>query len=373
MSNRTVVAALCLSVAVSACSDASPAADTTAADAPDPAWRVDASPLLAVGKMDGEGAELFVRVGDATRLPDGGLVVLDAGASELRFFGPAGALTRVAGRAGEGPGEFRGLFAVELVDGESVVAWDFARGVLSHWSATGEFVTERAAGTHRTIHEGALLPDGSLAVPRYGGESPPAWGRYRPSAVLIRYGRGEPRNLGPFHYDEMFSGTRDGAPMPFAARSAMAAGGSPLRIIVGDDSNVPRVRLYDEAGELLREMALHDTRVSVTAGTWEQELDRVRERFGESPELERKIAAWGRPDSTPAFDDLEMDTAGRLWVLRREDERLLAMVQAEGQALAELELPDLAEIYEIGDDYIVGLHRDSLDVESVRVYSHGSD
>ena len=371
MSMRTRVATLCLAAAFSACSSDS-AGDVPAGDAPEATWRVEATPILAVGKMDGDDAELFVRVGDAARLPDGGLVVLDADAQELRFFGPGGALTRVSGRAGAGPGEFRGLFAVELVGGDSVVAWDFARGVLSYWSPSGEFLTERPAGTHRTIHNGALLPDGSLVVPRHGGEDPPAWGRYRPSGVLIRYGRGEPRDLGPFPYEEMFSGTRDGAPMPFAARSAMAAGGSPMRILVGDDSNVPRVRVYDDTGALVGEMALHDTRIGVTPGRWEQELDRVRERFGESPELERKIAAWGRPDSTPAYDDLEMDSAGRLWVLRREGQRLLATVHADGERAAEIELPELAEIYEIGDDYIVGLHRDSLDVESVRVYSHGS-
>ena len=188
----------------------------------------------------------------------------------------------------------------------------------------------------------------------------------------MRYGRGEPSDLGPFPYDEMFSGTRDGAPMPFMARSALAAGGSPLRIVVGDDTNVPRVLVYDEAGEFLREMALHDTRVAVSEGQWNDELDRLRERFGDNPELERKIAAWGRPDSTPVFDALAVDPAGRLWVLRRHDSRLLATIQADDRLVAEIELPDLADVYESGDDYIVGLHRDSLGVESVHVYSHGS-
>lgn len=373
MYNRTSVTALCVAAAVSGCSDADPAAEVPSADAAKATWSVAATPAVAVGKMDGDDAELFVRVVDAARLPDGGLVVLDADAHELRFFGPGGGLIRVAGRAGAGPGEFRGPFAVELVGEDSVVAWDYTRSILSYWSPSGEFLTERAAGTHRTIHQGELLPDGTLAVPRHGGERPPAWGRYRPSGVLIRYGRGEPSDLGPFPYDEMFSGTRDGAPMPFMARSALAAGGSPLRIVVGDDSNVPRVRVYNEAGDFLREMALHDTRVEVSEGQWNDELAVVRERFGNNPELERKIAAWGRPALTPAFDALAMDPAGRLWVLRRQDSRLLATIQADDRLIAEIELPDLAEIYEIGDDYILGLHRDPLGVESVRVYSYGSN
>ena len=53
---------------------------------------------------------------------------------------------------------------MELVGEDSVVAWDYARSILSYWSPSGEFLAERAAGTHRTIHQGELLPDGTLAV-----------------------------------------------------------------------------------------------------------------------------------------------------------------------------------------------------------------
>jgi hypothetical protein len=359
--------ALLLACFTFACADA--ASEQAAAE--DVAlWRIAPTPLLAVGRMDGAEGELFTYVEDAARLPDGGLVVLDAEARELRFFGPSGEYRGTAGRAGSGPGEFRAPFRVQVIPGDTVVAWDFARAVLSYWSPEGELLSERPGGHHPTIHEGDLLPDGTLAVPRYGSHQEPASGRYRPSATLIRYGRGEPRELGAAPYDEMYAGGRSGAPAPFLSRTALAAGGRPLRIVVGDDTNRPSVRVYDETGESLGEMDLRDTRRPVTPALWEAQLDDLRARFGETPELERDIALWEKPDSTPAFDALVIDAKGRLWVLRHEEGALRAVVHEDGKPVAELDLPELAKIFEIGPDYIVGLHKGALDVASIRVYGY---
>jgi hypothetical protein len=76
---------------------------------PDPIqarWVIE--PELLVGTLDGEGPEQFGQVKGVAPLPDGGLVVLDAQAQELRIFESDGRHVRTLGRRGEGPGELSG-------------------------------------------------------------------------------------------------------------------------------------------------------------------------------------------------------------------------------------------------------------------------
>lgn len=344
----------------------------TARPPPAPSWTIDSKPSLSLGEVGGPSDELFVQIRDAALLPDGGLVVLDAGAPDLRFFNADGSLRATAGRAGGGPGEFRGPFKVEVLPGDTVAVWDFSRKVFTYWSLNGDLITERPADHHTTIHEGELLPNGWLAVPRYDSANPPARGQYRQAAELILYAAGDTSSLGAFPYVEMFAGLRDGTPMPFAAKSSFAGGGTPLRMVVGDDSHVPKVRIYNHKGEFVEEMALHDTRRALTSAMWDDLVDTARRDFGGGPEFERKVAAWSRPDSTPAFDQLKIDTLGRLWVLRKEDPGVHAAVHTNGMLAADLQLPDLIEIFEIGADYIIGLHRDELGVQTIQLFRYTS-
>lgn len=339
---------------------------------PAPYWTIDTKPFLSLGEVGGPSDELFVQIGDAALLTDGGVVVLDAGAPDLRFFNVDGSLRATAGRAGSGPGEFRGPFKVEVLPGDTVAVWDFSRKVFTYWSLDGDLITERPVDHHTTFHEGELLPNGWLAVPRYDPADPPARGQYRQAAELILYAAGDTRSLGAFPYVEMFAGLRDGTPMPFAAKSSFAGGGTPFRIVVGDNSHVPKVRVYDREGEFVEEMALHDTREALPSAVWDEQVDAARRQFGGGPEFERKVSAWSRPDSTPAFDQLKIDALGRLWVLRKEDTGMRAAVHANGTLAADLQLPDLVEIFEIGADYIIGLQRDELGVQTVQVFRYTS-
>lgn len=341
-------------------------------------WRVAATPTLSIGARQGAGALRFGRVWDAAILPGGGVVVADAGANELRFFDEEGAIVSVGGGEGEGPGEFTGLFGVEVLEGDSVVAWDFSRGVLSVWTIGGRLLLERPA-RYATTHEGELLPDGSIVVPRYTDVAPPRSGRYRPPAVLVRhrYDEDQTDELGAFPYDEMLAGSRSGAPMPFRSRSVVAAGGDPLRIVVAQDTNVPRVRVYDDEGSLLRRMEVLDTRRPVTREIWENELETLREEYGpyaRSEPLERKIRDWGRPDQTPAMEDLVVDTSGRIWVIRSSGSERWAVIHSmDGRALAQVQLPELERILQINANSILGLFRGELGVESIRTYALARD
>jgi hypothetical protein len=86
-------------------------------------WRLAAHPSTAIGVVEGEDPyQLYGAIG-STRLPDGSIVVANAGSGELRFFDAAGRFVTRAGGRGDGPGEFRNLLRVHRWGGDSVAAY----------------------------------------------------------------------------------------------------------------------------------------------------------------------------------------------------------------------------------------------------------
>lgn len=80
--------------------------DTTTA--PDLAqWSIGAEPLTSVSADDASGEPQLGEVAGLTRLQNGSLLVADRTRQSLRFFDADGTPTRVVGREGDGPGEFR--------------------------------------------------------------------------------------------------------------------------------------------------------------------------------------------------------------------------------------------------------------------------
>ena len=76
----------------------------------------------------------------------------------------------------------------------------------------------------------------------------------------------------------------------------------------------------------------------------------------------------------PAFASVMSDVVDHLWVREYEvpgEERpgsLWTVFDAEGWVLGFVEMPEGLEVFEIGEDYILGHYRDELDVEYVQVW-----
>jgi hypothetical protein len=337
-----------------------------------PEWTVEAAPVLRVGIVEGLDSDMFVRVVDAASIPDGGVVVLDAGATEIRFYDAEGHFTATAGRAGEGPGEFLAPFALE-VRSDSVLVWDYRRRAIIAWSFAGELLGERSVPHHPTIHEGDLLPDGSLIIPRYRETSPsdrPASGTYRAPAELVRYSDGDVQELGSFPWMETQVGSM-GVPVPFGARSSAAGGGVPIRIFVTDDTNRPLVREYDGAGSLVRTIELRDFRERLGRSEWAAIFDTLPTVRGREEAIRRIRAEMDLPDHMPWVERLMTDAEGRLWAISGDPAgRISALVYEGSVPIARVALPRVARLMEIGRDRIVALERDALDVETIVVYRY---
>lgn len=75
----------------------------------------------------------------------------------------------------------------------------------------------------------------------------------------------------------------------------------------------------------------------------------------------------------PMFEDLAVDSLGRVWVkqyprdVAREHATWL-VVREDGLTVATIRLPENVRPMQIGTDYVLGLARDDLGVESVVEY-----
>ncbi len=76
---------------------------------------------------------------DATKLPDGRIVVVNTGTYELRVLDAAGIRLATWGGQGEGPGEFNYRTSADRWPGDSIVAWSAPRMGMSVFDADGNY------------------------------------------------------------------------------------------------------------------------------------------------------------------------------------------------------------------------------------------
>ncbi len=77
------------------------------------------------------------------------------------------------------------------------------------------------------------------------------------------------------------------------------------------------------------------------------------------------------PADMPPYENLRLDAGGNLWVAyyRLEEEPVRwAVFDPEGRWLGNVETPPNGRVWDIGDDYVLGVWQDELDVQQVRMY-----
>ena len=140
-----------------------------------PQWSLGSDPMVSIGVVDGDDADLLYGVLDAHRRRDGSIAIVDRSRA-LRVFDSLGAHVWTAGRRGDGPGEFGFPQMVTEISGDSIVVWD-----VMHRRLTGRRVRSRdlrrASGVCGSIRR--------VLVWRYEGLRSPSrnrfWGGNRPA------------------------------------------------------------------------------------------------------------------------------------------------------------------------------------------------
>lgn len=157
---------------------------------------------------------------------------------------------------------------------------------------------------------------------------------------------------------------------PFARESFVDLRGE--MVIVGD-ADVLGYREYSTDGMLRRVVAVPTFQLQVSRS----ERDSVRKELASRPSrpqfgyLLDQMAA-SLPSMKPAYSQLVVDSLGHVWLSEYRSgesqvDRSWNVFAPDGTWLGSLGLPGRFQPYQIGADYLLGLSRDELDVETVQV------
>jgi hypothetical protein len=89
-----------------------------------PTFATGTRPAVTIGVEDGAEPYLLSGVSDATRLPDGSIIVGNCSSAELRLYDARGVHLRTFGRRGSGPGEFESPRRIFSAGGDSIGVYD---------------------------------------------------------------------------------------------------------------------------------------------------------------------------------------------------------------------------------------------------------
>jgi len=352
-------------------------------------WVVGPDPLLSIGSFEGDSLYQLFRVQGAARLDDGRLVVVNGGSGEVRIYDDGGQFLMSHGRKGEGPGEFEAPALAGVVGPDTLVIVDTQLRRISLVQAGVGFL--RSARMEDEVGGGAypqgvfsnetvLLGGGFHWSSDSGVELTDGYTRQATSYQSSTLEGALAADFGMFPGSEFFMKVRQsGGAVSMSARLipfgkyAMAAV-APDRMYFGSGDSW-EIQGYGVDGQLNRLLRLDRDLLPVTgnlvaAHLREHEAEAVDE--AQAREIRQGIEEMPLPDFLPAFAGLHTDKDEYLWVERSRgpgDPIPVFDIFNPGGALVGLaSLPADLSVLEIGKDYLVGLFRDELEVEYLRLY-----
>lgn len=132
-------------------------------------WTVDPVPAVSIGQLDGDPAYQLGQLLTAAWLSGGRIAVGEESGQRIRVYGPDGRHLGDVGRVGDGPGEFRGLWAFGAYRGDSLYAYDHQTRRVGIWGP--DLVHARGfalAARDEWYGVSDPLPDGRLVLHRSG-------------------------------------------------------------------------------------------------------------------------------------------------------------------------------------------------------------
>jgi len=364
------------------------------------AWRVEPRPTLVIGDPGAPTAAdtmyEFNRVMGVVRLADGRWAVGVQGANAIRIYDASGKYVRSAGRAGQGPGEFRQIMLLQATRGDTLFVNDLRE--VEYFTGRGEFIAQGASPRSRQgnfIFPGAVFADRSYAGFDWNDPRVPPAGRALRNLPLLRVStdgsRGDTVAVLPTS-EAVFDGRQRYAPeVQVSPRALLASDGE--RLFYSYPVK-PEIAELGRDGYFTRVIRLNVPALPVTPAdreavrAWWLALPGEDGRPATPAWQARKeqlMSEWVYADRFPVWGLLLVDRTGTFWA-RRFDlrERLSTpgpvstttiaaptkwdVIDPRGRWLCTLELPARFTPLEIGGDYVAGVARDEDDVEMVRVY-----
>jgi len=345
-------------------------------------WLVSSEPTLVIGAT---GSDFLHRVQGVQGTKDDGVLVVDGGSQELRFYNAEGLLTRRAGGPGEGPGEFRDPVLVPVMGRDSLLVFDKRLLWAQVLSPEGDF--------GRMIHHtngrpyGGRAPVGAVDYAYFlfnssgtsgGAETPPperGLVQARQSFMWYDTVTASRHTVDSVEIDFSFYDLPMSWMVPFTSRSAAVTSESGALIARGENAEILD---YDVQGRLRKVIRIEKARRPVTREMIDAHIDI---EVSKQPDIysslsrsawHRAYEAMGIPDSLPAFQALQIDELGWLWAEVYEFDpkrsREWVVFDAEGRARGTVQIPPGLQVQWIGRDAILGIWRDEFGVEYVHRY-----
>ena len=345
-------------------------------------WTLSAEPTVVIGGADEREGYLLHQVAGATRLGDGRIVVANGSTLQLRYYDPEGTHLFDAGGEGEGPGEFQSLSHLTRLSGDSILALSWPSqlvrfGPEGRYAGSSPYQPSPCQGC--MCHDGRLFPDGSLLMVYslyagiYQSRRCPIPSEPRPSAVIGRF--------------DPATGVLDTiAELPGAELSYGDVYAYPRNLVHGIARD--RVYLGDTGSDIILEMGLTGDTIATLPVPFDPSPVPADARQQSGGRESRWTYIY--PDHYPRYARLIAAPGERVWVMayppakerlghwdlespsqfhRPEDGGALwRVVGRDGVTVAELRTPEGYFLLEVGEDYILGIHKDELDRESVRLY-----
>ena len=371
---------------------------------PGEGWTVDDEPVLEIGTVTGAPDYQFADVVGAVRLSTGHIVVADRGASELRGYDAEGRFLWHTGRVGEGPGEFGSLDFVGTMAGDSLVTYDNSLLRVQVFGPDG--------GLARTFPTTLPLSGGQSAGPVSDKAVAVVRGR-----LILRYidlGDGMPTGIVRWPNERVVAfDLTDGATTSLLVLPGGEAevhwrdngGYSHGSYVFGNmpefggaaghlaviDTEAYSVRLVSPLDGTIEQIVRRDVAPrDVTGAVFDAHLDGIVEivfpdlEDAAPPQVDGLKQMWrerSRAPKLPVLRSVHVDAAGNLWVapyyIAGAEPPPFEVHAPDGTWLGSVALPPglergfiqyQAPYMEIGEDYVLGVWKDDLDVQYVRVY-----
>ena len=349
-------------------------------------WHIGTEPAVSIGAREGEGPYMLHRARDALILADGRIVVANMGSHELRVFDASGIHVATWGRRGEGPGEFNPLLQVHRWRGDSLLALYSPANHLSVLDSEGNVGrTFTLARDDSFFRVEAVSPVGAIVNSDWLPRSLDDGLSRTEETYRVKDAEGDELSLlGSFPGTEWFSvwsGTSGWiVEISHAHRISTFAWGDLVAIAPNDTYEI---RAFGLDGTLKRIVRRDHDLVAPTAAHIDAEIEERVARIPEEERAERRrelredSQEVPLPETFPAFAAAKADLVNHLWVREYEipgegaSNPVWTVFDPEGQVLGFVETPAGLDIYEIGEDYILGLATDELGVEYIQVWSLG--
>jgi hypothetical protein len=349
-----------------------------------PTWAtLDTSRVFRIAPNETRPETLFGRVRGTLGLSDGRIAVLDIGRFKVYIFAADGSFLRAVGQRGQGPGELDSPWRLVRAPGDSIAVYDF--------SGRLELLSTRDDGSRRLILPairsgrpqvlGSFAAGGYLAIMNEFPGEPQAGRNPLFSTLHVVTPAGDTGVALGRHQSTHFTYRPDGkggvrqVTTLFWAEPGMAVLPSGYVWCLATEFDC---QIWSMTGAHLRTIHAPVTTAPITDGLVNEytttSLAFARTR-ADSTRVHTQFADADRMERFPVLSVIRTDSRGRIWMREflwpasSATARWLVF-ESSGRVLGTVAMPARLQVFDIGDDYILGVDLDEDDAERVVRYHY---